>query len=98
MSLTYLDLDFCFFSFLTVLSSIMISRSIDCGELCCAIQWLAGPILNAIRERVAAVAMDVKALLTGALVFEGGIGHLVSVNKHEVQIGHVVAACHIQES
>jgi hypothetical protein len=33
--------------------------------------------------------VDVKALLARAFVFEGGVGHLVSVRRDEIQIGHV---------
>ena len=59
---------------------------------------MTSAILNPIRKGIAAVTVTVKALLTGALVFEDGIAHLVCVHKLKVQIGHVVAACHIQGS
>jgi hypothetical protein len=51
---------------------------------------VARAILNPVGEWIAAVAVDVEALLTRAFVFEGRVGHLESLHCNKIQIRTMV--------
>jgi len=57
---------------------------------------VARAILSPIMKRIPAVAVHVEALLAWAAILKYSVSHFVSVDQLKVQIGHVVAACHIQ--